>query len=378
LLGERGFCLTTFQCAIGYLLEFQLEDNEEEDELSETESIDSSDRRKSSISLTKDLPPNLTEKEKEKLLKEKAKSDAEKAKLIEKIQREQKKKEKEAAAKAAKEKAKREKAEKPKGAGDKKDLSQFEARRAVQDLDQVVGHALLVLFEALQAHKEDAWAFYYNNDNISVYRKWQPGSSIQMVKGVGIIRATPQQILPWLIKPEKRREYDELCDSLQYVAKIDDTSHVAHLKWGTRRYVQEKQSKKDFVALNHWRTLADDRDFVYAVHWRTMPDGTSVVVEESVNHPLCPENPQCTRGHVYISGWVIRPAKAEDDSALGGSGKPSTASSSAAPTTEVIHVVHTDLRGHVPSWLKNLLVSKQPLMIAKVRQKIEGASNEKL
>lgn len=115
---------------------------------------------------------------------------------------------------------------------------------------------------------------------------------------------------------------------------MDEHSNVAHLC---------------FKATRFFRTSY--RDFVVLIHWRELADGTCLVVGRSVKHALCPPDrtKKFVRGTIMFSGWVLRPLS---PAAPGGPAR-----------SAVTYMVHCDLGGAAPAWMKNLVATQQPLIM---------------
>jgi len=192
--------------------------------------------------------------------------------------------------------------------------------------------------------KGDGWSFYSQKDSVHIYRKVDSGQ-IQLVKGHGLIRAPPSKVYDLISQLEKRPEIDELCEGGEIVESINATTKIGYLRFATTYYCQK--TKRDFVTLSHSRYIPDQNAYV--------------VVGQSVTHKSCPEKPDYIRAEIFLSGWILRPYVRTVE----------PNSTSAPQETDATYVVHTDLKGMVPGWLKNLVMAKQPLLIDRVRKYLE-------
>ncbi len=236
------------------------------------------------------------------------------------------------------------------------------------------------------------WSHYYTKNDVVVYRRQFPGNNVQMVKGLGLIKTKPKNILNLLVDPRARQSMDELYEGGQYTHTYDPYTRVLHMRFRARRLCQSNL-----------------RDFCLLMHWRTLEDGTFVIMGRSIDHPSCPPAKGYVRAQMYPSGWILRPTKRSvsvpvssppsgsatgSKSADGGgsavSGNAiasavaasmigsSDGSAGSGPTlhaasteyTDAIYIVHVEYKGAVPIWLSNLVSSKQPLMINAVRAAI--------
>lgn len=168
-----------------------------------------------------------------------------------------------------------------------------------------------------------AWIALRSDDQIEVQRRHVAGSSLDELRGVGVVDATLANVLALLDDPEHRLEW---------------------LKDAAANVRIERPSRFDEIFYS--RTAAPwpvaDRDAVIAAHATFDDVAHEVRIEmRSVTHPAWPPQKGVVRMPLLEGHWLLRP---EHDGAR----------------TRVEYQVHADPGGRLPEWVANLASRKLP------------------
>jgi START domain/Vacuolar sorting protein 9 (VPS9) domain len=191
---------------------------------------------------------------------------------------------------------------------------------------RVAEHAVMELLD-LDAM---AWEFVKTQEGVDIHRRTMPNSSLQCVRGVAIVPASPLDILRIIREPSNRRHYDSMCHDASIVQRIDDCHTIAYYAFKAVRFC-----------------TTSFRDFCVLLHWRQVDPTTFIMLGQSVRHPDCPESKKSkfVRGKLLISGWILKAVPDEPDKC------------------RVTYIAHLDLGGYIPSWIQNLIAAKQPMVL---------------
>jgi hypothetical protein len=188
--------------------------------------------------------------------------------------------------------------------------------------------------ELLELSKtNDGWSHNADKDGVQIYKREVEGSSITMMKGIAKIKASAADILALTNNLEGRTKWDELLIEASVIETIDEHHRVCHLKFKSPSFA------------------VSNRDFILAYADRKNEDGTYQVSAVSTTHDKGDECKGFVRGEIFSSGYYIKPIGDKE--------------------CECIYIVQLDPKGWVPTMVVNLVATKQPLVLAKMREALE-------
>jgi len=178
------------------------------------------------------------------------------------------------------------------------------------------------------------------SDKMNIYKKAMSTTLIQCVKGIGVINAPPSIIKNIIRNLTNAVSWYPLFESAKLLEFIDRNTEVWHWKFSAR------------VCL-----LKQQRDFCLLRHRFDKPDGSFMLVARSIEHKLCPEEPDYTRGEILTSGFHIRQNEDNPNSSI------------------VTYVANVDPKGLLPEYLKakflNVIADRQPRLLLSLRKYVE-------
>lgn len=186
---------------------------------------------------------------------------------------------------------------------------------------------------------DNYWDFKGLKEDINFFVGMAPDNEWPCLKAVAKVKAPRQAICDLVVDPERIKDFDDSCESLSCLYKIDDNTEVRHVKGVSY-------------------TVVSARDFVVVTHVHDMPDQRMTVISSrSVEHPLDPKPSDYVRGQVYLSGYVIRSITDE--------------------LTEVSLIVHLGLNGSIPPSVLYYVGEMGPKsMLTKIKQILEDGGKE--
>jgi hypothetical protein len=107
--------------------------------------------------------------------------------------------------------------------------------------------------------------------------------------GKGLIELLPQEVFNCVRNPNQRFTFDSMLKELHVVKQIEEGLYILHMHHETTQCF-----------------LKQARDFCLLVCERSEPN-KKLIVGSSVEVPECLPQPNCTRGKILNSGWVIEP-----------------------------------------------------------------------
>jgi hypothetical protein len=202
----------------------------------------------------------------------------------------------------------------------------------------------------------DGWDAAYCRSDVQVYRR--TGGVVSCVRGDGLIEQHPVSVLLAILDLDRRRLYD---GQLEFARRVKLFNAHTFLDYLRCRAV--------------WPTSA--RDLYMTVHWQVLDDGTVVLVKFTDNDKY-PEEAGCVRAECILAGWVIRPMA--NPNLLPPTPSHHGAAAPTAPPTpagegsrgqlwsNVTFVEQLDLKGTLPTRIKNSVAESQPMLIASLRK----------
>lgn len=201
-------------------------------------------------------------------------------------------------------------------------------------------------YEALAARKFQHFLDLVNSDegwtrleflepghtDIELYDRALSDSSINCVKSVAILPASPKAVLE-LCKctdVDTLKQWDAEVEQIRTVEKINDNIQLVYSSYNAPPPVW----KREFVAIRATKELED---------------GTCISYGASVNHKDFPTPTDYVRGCIVISGWHLRPVE----------GNPNA--------TRCTRVVQLDPKGWIPSSVVNMYKTKSGQALVSIR-----------
>jgi hypothetical protein len=197
--------------------------------------------------------------------------------------------------------------------------------------------ATTALLEAYDPH--GGWTLIYEKSGVQVYQRFVQTNPIPVIKGEGIINASPRDIAGILASLDRRKWYDDYFTTSKVLSVVESNTKVHHM------YYQAKELCR-----------GGSRDFVVVDHWRELPDGRIVFASKSVEHPDVPVRKDATRGEIIFAGWVIEPITTSKEKKGRGA------------SSRVRYLTQIDLKGTVAPWVTSLIVKQQPLLIQQIEK----------
>jgi len=185
----------------------------------------------------------------------------------------------------------------------------------------------------------DGWKYRKSVDDIDIYMKQDDNPNHVVVKGSGIVDATPQTIMEFILDKEHIGRWDELCEGGQNLVEVDEMTTIVHLRYSTK------------VCL-----FKEARDFVCVRHLYKNNEGNYVLIAKSIDFDF-PQLSGYVRGNA-IGGFIAE--NVVDD-----------------PTkTKLTYISESDLNGWVSivglldlrEKFINRVFEKQPLNIRRIRE----------
>jgi len=176
------------------------------------------------------------------------------------------------------------------------------------------------------------WEWQDDKDDVSVNKKVDSETGLDIIRGEGVVPLTPQEIKKILFYDSKALlEFDKNKESIDIIENINDVYWVAHTRIKSPSF------------------MVTPREAVVLAHWVEDADGTIYIVGRSITHPKVPEVKSHVRADVLLYAWVIIPCK--DD-----------------PTKSVtIRMLQTDPKGMIPKALVNGVAKDEALIVANLK-----------
>mmetsp|Transcript_31298 Transcript_31298/g.30959 ORF Transcript_31298/g.30959 Transcript_31298/m.30959 type:complete len:206 (+) Transcript_31298:26-643(+) len=144
-------------------------------------------------------------------------------------------------------------------------------------------------------------------------------SGIQLIKAIGLINRTPQQIVDVICDYQHKSEWDDMCVESLMVQEFDPNYRVLYQRF----WAPWPISHRDFVFASKVSNIGED----------------IIIVAKSVETELAPEKSGVVRGSINTSGFYLQK--------LGEN------------LTRLTYLVSVDPKGSLPLWVVNQLGKKQ-------------------
>eukprot|EP00743_Colponemidia_sp_Colp-15_P007776 GILK01008419.1.p1 GENE.GILK01008419.1~~GILK01008419.1.p1 ORF type:complete len:650 (-),score=76.95 GILK01008419.1:122-2020(-) len=198
--------------------------------------------------------------------------------------------------------------------------------------DQIAQRALHELVQ--QAEETEGWIHVRDKQHVSIFKKKSAESSIHYMRGSGRCNFPPREVVSACFDATVRKDWDPLLISCTSVEQILNHS-IVYMQF--RSPLERIVQNRDFVCL---RTLHE--------HVPGRPDVVAIT-SKSIKREDVPKQKHFVRGHIETAGFLIK--RIPDD--------PSAC--------DVTYVVNIDPKGMVPSFIANIVGTKQPLCIDSIR-----------
>jgi len=197
------------------------------------------------------------------------------------------------------------------------------------------------LSAVLSEGETDGWVFNSRQQDVDIYLKTVPGSSVNCSKGVGIIDAPMDEIENVFDDQTYRKEWDEICIDARTVKRLDWRTSVVYTAFGAPWPV----SARDFLAVGRVEDepLGPEKSKGVRFHYSTSIDATELV----------PVAKGRVRGTLHYFALWLEPIPGP------------------RPQTRVIYSLSSDPNGSIPKGIVNAANIKQPLCVANVRKFIQ-------
>eukprot|EP00698_Gefionella_okellyi_P009944 TRINITY_DN2559_c0_g1_i1.p1 TRINITY_DN2559_c0_g1~~TRINITY_DN2559_c0_g1_i1.p1 ORF type:complete len:526 (+),score=93.76 TRINITY_DN2559_c0_g1_i1:1092-2669(+) len=193
--------------------------------------------------------------------------------------------------------------------------------------------AALEAMEAVRRYsletEKDGWELFKEQDQVKMYRKSIAGSPVDMLKGVGIIRATPAYITQSSSNLDERKVWDDMFEGGEVLEQLDSHSDACHLRFK-----------------GMWPVSG--RDLCVIRGWIDAGNGIRLAYSQSVDHPACKSDSKYVRAQLYPTGFWLVPQ--------------------ADGSTHVTYVCSMDLKGSIPGRIKSMVAVNLPLTVHKLRK----------
>jgi hypothetical protein len=181
------------------------------------------------------------------------------------------------------------------------------------------------------------------NNGVTVYPALHGGASS---RGDAFISHPRNAILSLITSIPSRKIIDERFDKGETIETFD-------------------QAERPHTSIQHMTFYGippvSNRDYVTITHWCLNQDSTIMVVSGSIEDKRCPEITGVVRAELTLAAWVVRPR-----SVL------STGEVDETKGCDVTYMNFTDLKGWVPMAIKRTVSSQQALLVARVRDILDG------
>jgi len=118
--------------------------------------------------------------------------------------------------------------------------------------------------------ERNGWEKISVEKGVQIFRKPPPPPGLMpIIKGIGIVNASPITVLSLLLDITRKKEYDEMFNKGVVIERIDPQTIILHQMYIGFAFVSP-------------------RDFLSTSTWRVFPDGTALICGRSITHDKCP------------------------------------------------------------------------------------------
>jgi len=186
-------------------------------------------------------------------------------------------------------------------------------------------------------HDQDGWELSYEKRGVNVYQKYDE-TSFTILKGVGTVKASLNEVRETIANPEKRAIWDLFYES----GKI--------LNW-----IEAEKICIVHICSKSQNWMVWPRDACLCII-QTEHEGGYLIVGKSIeDKELCPEVEGYVRGKVLISGFYVQPLPLNEG-------------------VLITYIFQVDAGGWLPYNIVNLVNTYQPLSILGIRKMLTGTT----
>jgi len=199
---------------------------------------------------------------------------------------------------------------------------------------------------------QDGWTPIHSVKGVEVYQRWEKDCAFSVLKGVGIVQASPEKVLEAVTDPLARPQWDRFYEGghlVRWVHQNDEaivymkTKTYSYIVWPRDSCLRVAQKKLSFSS-------SEDSNKGEMTGY--------LAVGRSIEDPDCPPTNGHVRGIVLLSGFHICPI--------------------APGFVRLTYLYQVDAQGWLPTSLVDIVNKYQPLSILGIRRYLTGSSQEVL
>ena len=180
----------------------------------------------------------------------------------------------------------------------------------------------------------EGWEDLGVDDEVESSRLYMP-TGYYLIRGVGDIDQSPQNIHALILDIDRKREWDQLFVEGRVVANLNANSRLLYQHFSAPWPVSH-------------------RDFAFLSISKHLEDGSIISTGFSVETPLVPEVGGLVRGEMHMAGFIMRQV--------------------APNLTRLTYLVHIDPKGSIPTMVINQTQKKQTQNVGKIRNYLASHS----
>lgn len=181
---------------------------------------------------------------------------------------------------------------------------------------------------------EYGWQETSTSKGVRLFKREVPGKPLLMVRGTGRVDRHPACVFEMLSNLDNKKKWNQQFRSLEIIEELDD-------------YVRIMRDEYNPI----WPVSGRDFCIFQTIHFDD--DGGFVVASRSVEDDRVPEQDGIVRAELDIGGAHVRPAPDNPMHSI------------------VTYLVSIDLKGSIPTMVKNAVATKQPLCVDGIRKLCE-------
>jgi hypothetical protein len=181
-----------------------------------------------------------------------------------------------------------------------------------------------------------SWSPFFGRDGIKVFQTVLSSSDIPVTKSIAIVQAASEDVLGILGTLSRRKWIDDLVSDSLLVQTLTGNSAIYRLLYQPREACR-----------------APAREFIILAKQEKLANGSFLISMTSVTHPDVIPLRGLVVGRLVLGGFLIEDGgKAPNGQQL----------------SKVTCISQVDLGGQVPTWVKNLPLKQQPLVLTQLIQ----------
>eukprot|EP00002_Diphylleia_rotans_P012811 TRINITY_DN2500_c0_g1_i2.p1 TRINITY_DN2500_c0_g1~~TRINITY_DN2500_c0_g1_i2.p1 ORF type:complete len:963 (+),score=192.46 TRINITY_DN2500_c0_g1_i2:52-2940(+) len=186
------------------------------------------------------------------------------------------------------------------------------------------------LYDAAMGAEAEGWQSVGDIDGVKVSKQYSSTTGVASFKGVGVIQAHPKDVFEMVTNLGRRRDWDHMYKEGAVVETMNSNNRIVYLSF-------------------HPQVMTWPRDFCLLESRRVNPETNSYhIAVISTLHPSVPEFSGFVRGETMFGGYIIEPFGSMN-------------------YTKLIYCASIHPKGWIPLSVVNSVSTKQPLIIAALR-----------